>query len=122
MIEIGVYGVGWRSSARSNVSLCMRAMLQAAVEKVSNRDRVARVHVDVVVAETLERLALDRPAPQPRQPLGMVFRNQRVGIPHEDEQRHAQLGRMRTRIEDTAHEDRYPHPRLDSLGAVNVRV
>src|SRR5258708_40296514 len=113
MIEIGVYGVGWRSSARSNVSLCMRAMLQAAVEKVSNRDRVARVHVDVVVAETLERLALDRRAPQPRQPLGMVFRNQRVGIPHDDEQRQAHLGRMPTGSEYTTHEHLYRQPTTD---------
>src|SRR5438045_7140101 len=63
MIQTGVYGVGSRISARSNVSLRMGGIIssQAAIEECADRFRVAGIQVDVVVPEAFELHALDRP-------------------------------------------------------------
>src|SRR3954469_20582781 len=79
MIHTGVYGVGSRINARSNVSLCMAAIIsgEAAVEENADRPGIAGMQVEVVMAETLELHALHRAAPHPRELVRVVRADQR---------------------------------------------
>src|SRR3982750_3404357 len=101
MIHTGVYGVGSRINARSNVSLCMAAIIsgEAAVEESADRPGIAGMQVEVVMAETLELHALHRAAPHPRELVRVVRADQRVGATRDDERGQADFRRVRRGIE-----------------------
>src|SRR5215211_6272648 len=107
MIQIGVYGVGSRISARRKVSFFIAAILacasMATIEEGMQRRHIARVERDVVVPEAGERLALHRTFPQAREALRMARGDQLVGFAHEDQRGHGELWRMRGAVERMAH-------------------
>src|SRR5229473_642105 len=122
MIQIGVYGVGWRRSARRKTSFGMAGdsltPSQVPIEEPADRLRVAWIEVEVVVAEARKVHALDRTSPHAREALRMMRRDQAVGLAHEDEQRHAKARRMRRRIERMAQQERDRKPWIHFLADV----
>src|SRR4051794_16685846 len=106
MIHTGVYGVGSRMSARSRGSFFMGPIIssQAAVEETGDSRGVSGMHVDVVMAESLERNTFDRTTPRVRKLVRVMWLHERVCGPREDQYRYPKVRRARQRIERMAHE------------------
>src|SRR5258705_274214 len=132
MIQIGVYGVGCRCSARRKVSFCIEAIfarraasssgiansLEAAVEERANRLAITRIEVEIVMAEARKGAAFHRATPAIGETVGVMLRDDVVGIPREEERRGRDRGSEARGIERMAKQPRNRQPWIDLRGHV----
>src|SRR3954469_10319654 len=108
MIQIGVYSVGSRDSARRNVSLRMARIFArrsgAAVDEGAQALEVARIEHEVIVPAAGEPYPLHGASPSARETLRMAGRDERIALADEDKRGRADRGRPAHRVERMARE------------------